>query len=341
MSISFRGYEEKISTFVFRENGAITIPKSVREVAYSMAIDVFIKSVSKEQYSNFKTTPASGFYGYATLVRQDACSQKIALEQSRQRIFQERISEAYENWYALYLAYLAADNRIKEQENILVPIGQALGLSFAPASNLCIDSPPFQEVTLREVYVKCPYGTQFEIEVSYYKPVSVLYGDCQPSGKSQQIDGDKDFGLPENGVQPTKASNPSNPYGGLPPVSSPSELGAYLNGKEPSLNDPDLGFSNSPKNAKWVGVKHKEISGDGSCIFYDALLWAALPSGDEARTTFISDLGNQCGGRVTTIRVSSLPSGAIQFPILYCWNEYSLIYSDSNTKPEDVFDRLN
>lgn len=248
--LEFRGYIEEIENFIFREECSIQIPKSIREKAFSYRLDVEITSIAGESYRNFKSIPAHSFYGYAVLVMRDHCEIKIPIEQARQTIYFEKIVEAYVNWYNLCF-WLNQREYSAGIANVLGQIGNSLGLGTP-----VITVPPcpvwsgFEEIQLREVYVKCPFGTQFRLESSYWSPV-IQNGDtdCSYDGKSKQNDGDKDDGLPP-ATAPQLARNPDEPYEGFPPPTSPEGLGDFRNIKdEESLNSPNPDNEQRPEDA--------------------------------------------------------------------------------------------
>lgn len=243
MELEFKGYVESIDRFTFREKAALTIPKRVREKAYSLAIDIEIVSVAKAKYKSYKSEPANSHYGYAVVVDQDHCRREIELSLPRQRIYYERVVEAFDAWYALYLSHVVHQTLASIANGLLVPIGNQLGLQSEPTAPTCPTSTKWIELPVREVYVKADYGTQFRVEISYYSPVSVLYGECDYLGFSGQEDGDKDDGLPENSGEHT-SGDPSSPYAGLPSSESLPELGDYANLKGEGINLPNR--SNAP-----------------------------------------------------------------------------------------------
>jgi hypothetical protein len=102
MALEWLGYIEFLNKFVYRENAAISIPKRVREKAFSMQIDVEIVSTVGNDYLNSKSNPAYGFYGYAVLVFRNMAEIQVPLDQPRQRIYYERLDKAYVNWNSLY-----------------------------------------------------------------------------------------------------------------------------------------------------------------------------------------------------------------------------------------------
>lgn len=235
-------YEESIKTFTLRNADGITIPKSVREEAYTLAVDIIIVSVPLEGYKNYSTTPAESFYGNATLVLQDCLEKKIPISMPRQRIYYGRVSEAFVMWHNLVaFDYLRAYFLALSEE--IVSLGAALGASVSPPSSCCsYPDVSWVELPLREVYFKPPNGTQYKIEVSWWKALQIQDGCGRiRNPKSKQTDGDKDSGLPPNGVQPHTAGNPLSPFAGLPPVTSDFEQGSFSNSKgESQINNPSL-----------------------------------------------------------------------------------------------------
>ena len=216
--------EETIKEFTFREIGGIKILKEWRELAVICQIDIEIVSVSKENYRNYGSIPAHGFYGYASLVMRDFVSQPIKIQQSRQTIYYARNDSAISNWFT-YLQQLRLQENFEGVENLICFNTGLLGGACVPRPCRPIPDFAFDEFPLREVMVKTFYGTQFRIEYSFWALAPELdnCGDLfRP--KSKQIDGDKDTGLPPNGGAPQNG-NPNNPYGGLPPADPSNKAG--------------------------------------------------------------------------------------------------------------------
>lgn len=231
--------EEQIESFTFREKGGIKILKKWREVAVICQVDVEIVSVARDQYLNFASTPAGGFYGYATLVMRDFAIPSIKLTQPRQTIYIARNEFALSAWQLF-------DNQLRVSENFqgieqLVCFNTGL-LGGACVSKPCkgLPEPSFDEFPLRQVFIESHYGTQFNVEYSFFfiKPFLNNCGDIV-SPKSRQTDGDKDNGLPPDGVQPQKAPNPSNPYAGLPSPSPDSREGVIPQSESNDMDNPN------------------------------------------------------------------------------------------------------
>lgn len=239
---SLVNYDEDIVSFVFRKSASLRIPKEWRERAFIQQIDVKITSVAYEPYLSYRSNPANSSYGKAVIVMRDYCTQEIELSQPRQTIYYGVVHEAFAHYYALYLNYKTNEVLKAIAENLLVPIGQELGLSVGSISPSCPAQPAWIELPPRELYIETREGTQFEIEFSRWTLTTpLLLGECEYDGKSGQVDGDKDAGLPIGGVQPNRATDPSKPFDGLKPATAPTEFGNWLNIKGDTLNgvDPD------------------------------------------------------------------------------------------------------
>lgn len=242
-------YEETIKEFTFRNSDGITIPKDVRENAYTLAIDIVIVSTRREVYKNYGVSPAEGFYGNATLVMQDMCELKIPVKMPRQRLYYGRVAEAFQIWQSLvdwsyFQSYMTA---IGES---LVSLGTALGAGFVPSTNCCsLPDRSWIELPLREVYFNCPNGTQYKIEVSWYKALQITDG-CGNirDPRSKTVDGDKDTGLPPNGIQPNVATDSQNPFANLPLPSTNAEQAGFSNSKLDNLDNID------PNNIPLLGT---------------------------------------------------------------------------------------
>lgn len=235
----FEGYAGFRETFTFREKAALTIPKRIRELAYSLQVDIEITSTRGNDYKNFKSSPPFSFYGYAVIVFRDHSQIQIPIEQARQVLYYDRVVEAYTNWWSLYL--MAFTNAVLSAivANNLDPIAESLGLDVLPAEGVCASLPSWEELPIREVYIKTKFGTQFNVEVSWFEPVPATYGECEYDGSSQFTDSPKDEGLPPEGTQPQSAPDPGNPYDGFDPPTSAEELGDFFNLKQSNLDNPN------------------------------------------------------------------------------------------------------
>jgi hypothetical protein len=246
MTLEWLGYIELLDIFTFRENASLSIPKSVRERAFSMQIDVEIVSTVGNDYLNSKSRPAYGFYGYAVLVFRNMAEIQIPLDQPRQRIYYERIESAYVNWYSLYVARVLREWR-KQLNITLGLLTGALGIEEPDfPDNPCLQWCGFEEVPLREIYIKTREGIQFKVWFSHRRAIIRADGeDCTYDGTSTQVDDvlvdgtGRDDGLPANGTQPQIAEDPENPFEFLPPVSTASELGEFGNAKGAGLDFPN------------------------------------------------------------------------------------------------------
>lgn len=251
MPPEFLGYEEFIERFTFREKCSIKIPKSVRERAFSFSLDIEIQSTDGQDYVNSKSIPAYGFYGYVVLVMRNFAEIQIPIKQPRQNIYYERLEDAYSNWYAFYLKFVTSFELSFINNESLVAIGTALGLTIGTPVGFCPTWSGFEEIPLREVYVKTRFGTRFALEVSWWQALEATYGECTYTPNSKQEDDpEKDNGLPPDGVQPSNNGFPSSPYDGFPTPSSPTDLGDFFN--DDKLDGMDLpNPDNEPSELLW------------------------------------------------------------------------------------------
>jgi hypothetical protein len=234
-------YQEEIKTIVFRQDDGITIPKSVREAAFELSIDVIVRSITKEPYKNYECSPPESFYGNATLVFQDCLELKVPLKFPRQRIYYGRVPEAFEQWNALINFEYHRSAYLDLICGTIVNLGIALGFEVGLPTECCsLPQPTWRELPIREAYVNVAPGTQYEIEISWLYPVAFSdFCGTFYEGLSGQTDGDKDAGLPPNGIDPNIAENPSNPFAGLPNATSDFEQGGFSNSKSANLGDRD------------------------------------------------------------------------------------------------------
>lgn len=274
---------EDIQRFTYRNQAAIRIPKEWRERAWIQEVDIKISSIAREEFLNFRSNPANGFYGYAILVMRDHCEIEVPISLPRQRLYYGVVYDAFTNYYQLYYNYVTSRQLKFIAENLLVPIGQQLGLQVTSAPPECPVQPLWIELPLREIYIKCPNGTQFDVEFSRRRLVEPLVlGNCSYDGKSGMEDGVKDSGLPPNGIAPNRANDPANPFDGLRPATPIEELGEWFNNKGDTLNNVDP--TNLPKEPPFFG---------GQCIgiSYSIRIEGTLTTSTGSFQTFTQTLG--------------------------------------------------
>lgn len=301
---------EIILNWTFRENGSIFIPKSYRQEAVIMQLDIRIVSVAREQYLSYESSPASGYYGYATLVMRDFCLPPIKIEQPRQTLFYQRLDDVIVNWWSFYRAIVEAD-KFKGIESLICDgVVAPLGGTCAAKECVPIVPPSWVEIPLREVYINSHYGTQFQLELSYWK-FGQLLDNCGNlvSNNSGQADGDKDGGLPPFGSQPNKASDPNNPYDGLQPASTQenSPLGFRDSDKQDNLNntDPD-NLPTDPNQipagkSYWVKMAGSYKDFGQGCATVPFEQYFSLRSYDDTvRAVTDSFVSDSCGGILVT-----------------------------------------
>jgi hypothetical protein len=225
--------EESISDMVFRNECHIKISKSKREKALSMAVDIYIDSHTANLYENHNAEPSIKHYGYCQLVFQDAFSQIFPITQFRQRFYHEFQWEGIRQWQEWVSFYQNLDMNatslrqgkliqstlgIAEENQITWDMSPILFPSFAPSSK-------WIELPLREVHIKCAQGTQFTVSYSQWQPIPFqekYYGLYNYDGKSNQIDGEKDNGVPPQSIP--KSNPKSNPWEGNPLPDSSGQI---------------------------------------------------------------------------------------------------------------------
>lgn len=235
------GFNQLSTSFVFREVGGITIPKGVRERAFSLDISVEIVSFLSPYGLNFRSYPAKSFFGYAVLVFYDNTRLAVPIEFGRQNLFQERNDSAYSLWDSFKSA-----NFLHWVSNLVSnDVGRlAIALGFTVSDRECdaILWKGFPETPLREVYIKFPFGTVFRIHSNW--EVAVPFQNVCGSiifPKSEKVDDPvRDKGLPPSGILPNKPPSSVDPYGDFPLPSSSQALGEWRLPKLPSdLNNND------------------------------------------------------------------------------------------------------
>jgi hypothetical protein len=198
--------------FTFRDTNGIKIPKSCREEAYQLSIDIVVQTITAEKYASTYTYPDKVHYGFVTLVMQDCATLEIPIHQPRQRIYEARVVEAYEAWIALRQWNEGDCRWFKE----LYRIAEGGTVEEYP-----LYSPrelEWTELPIREVYYKPVPHSQWQISVQWTAPR--FFTDCTGilrNGKSHMPDGDHDGGLPPGGTQP-RQNDPNDPFAGNEPA---------------------------------------------------------------------------------------------------------------------------
>ena len=273
--------EEKIDSVTFRNKGAFKIAKSLREKSFTMAIDVIIESIDFNLYESSKSTPVTQFYGYCVLVFQDMTSLEIPIHFPRQRLYYAVQNEAFRQWRGysdFYQEYF-----LHRQHDI--SIGLILAALEIPPIEIDyeINKTKWIELPLREVYIKCKANTQFKVEFTRWQPVPFtdpLTGG-ENDGTSGQEDGEKDDGLPKDGIEP-KRNSPDNPFSGNKPISSIQEAGQ--NGlpliDSSDINNPDS--DNAMPQLAWLEFRapRKAASFNPPCSTKYSLIIIPIPSID-------------------------------------------------------------
>lgn len=295
--------EEIIDFFTFRNQGGIRIPKYRREKAFSHCVDIIIESIDFNLYASTKTLPDKQYYGTATLVLQDCLIPEVPLIFPRQRVWFDRNYSAFSSWQAEKVFW---ENYQFHRKNDL-SLASIMGALEIPYDELEPILAPmnFVELPLREVRVKCIPNTQFRIEYSQIQPVS--YSDPfgnERTGESQQIDGDKDLGLPPDGIQP-KRNSPQDPWKGNKPALGASPESGFLLPLDNLTEEDPSNQGDEPSALKyWIRaqsrIRRPEYEGGCSTVrvetFYIELLnenieyetrqnGTPIPSGCDGRTS--------------------------------------------------------
>jgi len=309
------GLTELIEGFTFRNQGGIKILKKWRELAVIMQIDVEIVSVARNQFVNYQSVPASGFYGYATLVFRDFCLPSIPITQSRQTVYYAVNEFAQSAWMEFHQMVRLQEN-FKGVETLVCFNTGLLGGACVAKECKPIPQPSFVEFPLREVFFKVDTGTQFKVELSYWKINDVL-DNCGNliAPKSNQNDADKDKGLPPNGTKPQEAKNPNNPFGGLPPVSPSDREGIIpdvrLNGLD-SPNSDNAPIEGEVKRWAFVQGQYKDFAQNCLTLYFGVTFEISLE--DDSLTPYVSPpfpIPDSCGGQLLVAELRGSDTGTV------------------------------
>ena len=329
-------FQEQIEDFRFNEKGGISVLKKWRELAVICQVDIEIVSISRENYRNYASIPANGFYGYATLIMRDFALAPIKICQPRQTLYYARNDSALANWFT-YVQMLRVQENFIGVENLECFNTGLLGGACIPKVCRPIPSFKFDEIPLREVMVKADYGTQFVLEYSFWHLLPEL-DNCGNivTPKSNQTDRDKDSGLPPNGSSP-QSGDKNNPYLGLPNPDGTDREGVLPPSKLDNQDNPNPDNAPIPPQPKWVGINHFQLSSTCATL-YTAQLWFAVAAGDVAQVNLVRSI-RVCDPLVTVdiVQMKGIPSNALIGIEIYAYGDYTLQYSYEDTKPADIF----
>lgn len=304
--------EEKIDSITARNSVAFKISKPLREKSFTMAIDIIIESIDYNLYESSKSMPATQFYGYCVLVFQDMTSLEIPIHFPRQRLYYAVQNEAFRQWRGysdFYQEYF-----LHRQHDI------SIGLILA-----ALEIPPVEieyqvaetrwiELPLREVYLKFAKNTQFKVEFTRWQPIPFTdpISGKEIDGKSNQIDGDKENGLPKDGIQPKK-NNPNAPFAFNNPTTSMQEAGQnglpFADTDELSSVDPN-NESIPDDYGYFAEITYKAIfaSAPSNCVPYSRTVYYLIPSGSTGINDVVDSLQVHCGSDTYRHTLYAIPS---------------------------------
>ena len=325
--------EENLKGFRFNGLGGISILKQWRELAVICQVDIEIVSISRENYRNYASIPASGFYGYATLVMRDHALPSIKITQPRQTLYYARNDSAMSNWFT-YLQEVRNQENYKGIETLICfNTGLLLG-ACVPKPCKPIPSFSFDEIPLREVIVKANYGTQFVIEYSFWNllPESNNCGDIV-TPKSGQADGSKDSGLPPNGSSPNHG-NPNDPYGGLPPADGVGKEGLLSLDKLNNQDNPNPDNQAIVRRWAFVEGQYKNAASGCSIINFGSSVEISVQDvtiAPQVKSGF--PISDSCGGQLVLARFIGQETGNIYLDGIGGDGTYRASYQNSPTNP--------
>jgi len=326
--------EEIITTLTFRNKASVGIRKIRREKAFTQAVDIIINSIDYTLAENFKANPPIQFYGYATLIMQDCQQISIPITSARQRLYYGFQPEAFRQWrhwiefYQLYQLHRFNDINIEK----LLANSQLDYTREKPQ----LAKTGWIELPIREVYIKLRENCQFKLEFTQWQPISFIdpINNVPIDGKSNQDDGDKDSGLPKDGIQP-KQNLPSNPFGGNPPTSGLEDAG--LSGfdllDDSNLDSPDPSNGLSPEDEAAFGFFLRVDSlgryinfGNGAMI--EGRFYFLVANGTTGATDTLIQEGDTAAGFSSVWRINAVPNGDIVSPnAAYLSASFSIVRS--------------
>jgi len=133
------------------------------------------------------------------------------------------------------------------------------------------------ELPLREVIFKGKRNCQFELEFTRWQPIPFVdpITGAAIDGKSKQQDGDKDDGLPKDGIQPKKNS-PSSPFAQNPSPTSIQEAGQKGFGIEDPTGLSGIDYPSGYEPDSWGYFLEITIQAKFSVAPYNCDTWTFL-----------------------------------------------------------------
>jgi len=273
--LEYSNIEEKIDTLTFRNSAYVKILKTLREKSFSLGVDIIIRSIDYNLQEDSKTEPPLQFYGFATLVFQDCLSVEIPIRFPRQRIYYDRQWEAFRQWRHWIEFYQQYQYHRKND----ISLASIMGALEIPYQELEGETRENQwiELPLREVIFKGKRNCQFELEFTRWQPIPFVdpITGAAIDGKSKQQDGDKDDGLPKDGIQPKKNS-PSSPFAQNPSPTSIQEAGQKGFGIEDPTGLSGIDYPSGYEPDSWGYFLEITIQAKFSVAPYNCDTWTFL-----------------------------------------------------------------
>lgn len=297
--------EQKIYTFSFQTQGRIAIPKNVRELAFTQAVDFIARTSSISMYRNGKAEPPIEFYGYATIVLEDCLALEIPLRFPRQRIWSMRNEQALTVWKSIPYWYWLKSTLQGATAPIWLESEEAYPSFSLPESG-------FIELPLRAVYIRTLPFCGFDIEYSQDQPVSYVDNDgTTVRGESKQEDGRKDGGLPTSGINPRQTS-PNDPYDGQPNNGIPTfENGWFTPPVKTSGDNPDNGY---PDDFGYFAEFTYTGFNASTCETYGGKSYYLISSEDTLSFDVLPDVVEACGKQGRFVKLIASVSGLLNPP---------------------------
>jgi hypothetical protein len=196
-----------------------------------MQMDIVVKIVSAidNHYYGYNSYPAHSVFGQATLVFNDGFERRLPLEFGSNTVFYQRQEAAFDCW-ELYKAYAHLKYDFYRETNVIGQLASNLGFTVTPTPYQSPEWVGFEEIPLSEIFIKCPFGTTFDITHSYIQasPFKDM-DDLETFPISRRPKDPERQGVPPKGLQPAAVPNKNNPYAGAKEPSSPFQLGDFNN----------------------------------------------------------------------------------------------------------------
>jgi hypothetical protein len=291
--------------FTFLNSGGITIPLDFLQKAFSLEIDIIIRSVDWNLYKNFEVLPEESFFGYAEIVFGSGLTEKIPIRQPRQRIYTETQYSAMSEFTELRAYYTSL---YLYQRELLLQIGKGNSEEVPHYPRVLSD---WIILPIRQVFFKAKKDCQFDFMINRISPTPFTDpANVLVTGKTNYQPPSKERGLPPNGIQP-KQNSPSDPYKGNPDFEglATPDNGWYAPSSSFGNQDADNGYPDDWGYFAEIAFEYAFES--GQCRRFREVNYFLVRSDSVLSVIRGANMGGQCSGTFYQFTASSSTDGEL------------------------------